>query len=465
MKYVLIFALIFALDPHTDAQQPQPPPEQQQAQPGAQQPPQPAPGAPSQASPNPQAPPSEEAPPKEKSEAAQGSQATPAVPASEAVRLEPAQVTQLLHKVYSAAYRVTDLLTVLQPEKWSMDEAARKSFDQTLESLRSQLKQLEEWRRQFEAQPQNLTLGNATDAAIGSVYLDADTVSRAVSQYENPANEAQFKQAAEQLLSLQRTLKAYLDSLRVPAQTAARAASPNQPAANQPAPVTVAAAPQTEQVAAPQAAPPPSTSTELAGSITPEQVKTLMQQVYVATFRLGDLMTLVHAERWKVPEPVRDSFKQDLATMRKHLEALEAARSQFLDQPDSPYLGYEVYVAIPPVVSDLSRIAQSVSQFENPGLASQVGQPGKWLRDAGQTLQSYLDTMLSRDQQVVRSYQTDLVACQNTLNYAMRSRAAEPMQPIRFAHPLQSIRIERRKAAEAARAAAQAKAGEGNSKR
>ena len=190
-----------------------------------------------------------------------------------------------------------------------------------------------------------------------------------------------------------------------------------------------------------------------------------MQQVYVATFRLGDLMTLVHAERWKVPEPVRDSFKQDLATMRKHLEALEASRSQFLDQPDSPYLGYEVYVAIPPVVSDLGRIAQSVSQFENPGLASQVGQPGKWLRDAGQTLQSYLDTMLSRDQQVVRSYQTDLVACQNTLNYAMRSRAAEPMQPIRFAHPLQSIRIERRRAAEAARAAAQAKAGEGNSKR
>ena len=453
MKYVLIFALIFALDPHAHAQQPQPPPEQQQAQPGAQQPPQPAPGAASQA------------PPKQKSEAAQGSQATPAVPASEAVRLEPAQVTQLLHKVYSAAYRVTDLLTLLQPEKWSLDEAARKSFDQTLESLRSQLKQLEEWRSQFEAQPQNLTLGNATDAAIGSVYLDADTVSRAVSQYENPANAAQFKQAAEQLLSLQLTLKAYLESLRVPAQTAAPAAPPSQPAAKQPAPVAVVAAPQTEQVTAPQAAPPPSTSTELAGSITPEQVKTLMQQVYVATFRLGDLMTLVHAERWKVPEPVRDSFKQDLATLRDHLHALEAARSQFRDQPDSPYLGYEVYVAIPPVVSDLGRIAQSVSQFENPGLASQVGQPGKWLRDAGQTLQSYLDTMLSRDQQVVRSYQTDLVACQNTLNYAMRNQAAQPMQPIKFARPLQSIRITRRKAAEAARAAAQGKAGDANSKR
>jgi len=248
MKYVLIFALIFALDPRADARQPQPPPEQQQPQPGAQQP-QPAPGA-----------------------AAQGSQATPAVPASEAVRLEPAQVTQLLHKVYSAAYRVSDLLTLLQPEKWSLDEAARKSFDQTLESLRSQLKQLEEWRRQFEAQPQNLVLGNATDAAIGSVYLDTDALARAVSQYENPAGAAQFKQAADQLLGLQRTLKAYLDSLRAGAtkEQPAPAAPQNQPA-NQPA------APQTEQVTAPQAAPPPSTSTALAGSITPEQVKTLMQ--------------------------------------------------------------------------------------------------------------------------------------------------------------------------------------------
>src|SRR5207253_9951369 len=191
--------------------------------------------------------------------ATQDTQATPADHASEAVRLEPDQVTQLLHKDYNAAYRVSDLLTLLQPEKSSLDEAARKSFDQTLESLRSQLKQLEEWRRQFEAQPQNLTLGNATDAAIGSVYLDADPVSRAVSQYENPANAAQFKQAAEQLLSLQLTLKAYLESLRVPAQTAAPAAPPSQPAAKQPAPVTVAAAPQTEQVTAPQAAPPPST--------------------------------------------------------------------------------------------------------------------------------------------------------------------------------------------------------------
>jgi len=453
MKYVLILAFVIAFDPHADAQRPQPPPEQQQAQPGAQQPPQPAPGTAPQVSPN------KETPPKEKSEAAQGAQATPAVVASEAVRLDPAQVTQLLHKVFSAAYRVSDLLTLLQPEKWNMDEAARKSFDQTLESLRSQLKQLEEWRRQFEAQPQNLILGNATDAAIGSVYLDTDTLARAVSQYENPPNAAQYKQAAEQLLGLQRTLKGYLDSLRVPAQTAPSAAQPSQPAGNQPA------TPQTEQVAAPQAAPPPSTSTELAGSITPEQVKTLMQQVYVATFRLEDLMTLVHAERWKVPDPVRDSFKQDLAALRKHLEALEASRSQFAKQTDSPYLGYEVYVAIPPVVSSLGRIAQNVSQFENPGLASQVGQPGKWLRDAGQTLESYLDTMLSRDQQVVRSYQTDLVACQNTLNYAMRNQAAQPMQPVKFARPLQSIRITKRKAAEAARAAAQGKAGEATSKR
>src|SRR5207247_10059652 len=190
-----------------------------------------------------------------------------------------------------------------------------------------------------------------------------------------------------------RRLKRSRESRRVPARSAAPAAPPSQPAAKQPAPVAVVAAPQTEQVTAPQAAPPPSTSTELAGSITPEQVKTLMQQVYVATFRLGDLMTLVHPERWKVPETVRDSFKQDLATLRDHLRALEASRRQFADQPDSPYLGYAVYVAIPPVVSSLGRIAQNVSQFENPRLASQVGQAGIWLREAGQTLREDLDAM------------------------------------------------------------------------
>jgi hypothetical protein len=429
MKSVLMVALIVAFGPHAKAQQPQPPPAQPQAQPGAPQAPPAAAGAASQGGASP--------------------------------TLTPAQVGDLLRKVYNDAYRVTDLLTLLQPEKWQMDEAARKSFAQTLESLRVQLKQLEDWRKQFASQPQNLTLGNATDAAIGSVCLDTDAVARAVSQYRNPADAAQYKQAGEQLLNLERTLKAYLDSLRAATQAPppAPAAPQKPPAANPSETGAPLAALPIEQVTAPPAAPPPATSTEVAGSITPQQIKTLMQQVYTATFRLEDLMTLVQPERWKVPEPVRESFHQEVATLRSRVRALDKLRSEFADHPDSSYLGYEVSTAIPPVVSDLGRIAQDVSQFEDRKLAAQVGQPGRWLKDAEHTLESYLDTMLSRNQEVVRSYLTDLATCQNTLNYAMRSRTpVEPMQPIKFARPLQSLRMERRKAAEAARAAAQAKA-------
>ena len=433
MKFALILLAIVTLIPGVNAKASPPGPQQ----PAEQQPP-PGAGATS------------EAPRQEKVETPQA----PEAPAVEAQRMEPAQVSDLLHKVYNAAYRISDLLSALQSEKWRMEEAARQPFDQTMKSLSVQLKTLEEWRSQFASQPRNLTLANATDATIRSILPSLEAVTQAVSQYENPASAAQYKQAGDQLLNLDQSLEAYMNFLRAGTERPRQAtpAKQNQPAPN--LPPAASRPPQTEELSAPQKALPPATSTETAESVTPQQIKTLMDQIYAATFRLQDVLTLVHPEHWKVPEPVRNSFERDLAKLRDHVRALETSRARFAEETDSPYLAYHVYVALPPVVSDLSHVAQNVSQFEDSAVGTQVGQPGKWLQDAQQTLQSYLELMLDRKQQMVRAYETDLAACQNTLNYAMRRQAAQPMRPIQFARPLQSARIERRKAKEAAARAA-----------
>src|SRR5262244_3469909 len=57
-----------------------------------------------------------------------------------AVSWKQEEVQSLLQKIYMAAFRVTDLLTLLQPGNWKMEDAERQSFGQSLDALREQLK-------------------------------------------------------------------------------------------------------------------------------------------------------------------------------------------------------------------------------------------------------------------------------------------------------------------------------------
>ena len=73
--------------------------------------------------------------------------ATPGAQASQsqpAMVWKPEEAQALLQKIYMAASRANDLLTLLQPEKWNIGNAERKSFDQTLGSWHDQLKTLEQ---------------------------------------------------------------------------------------------------------------------------------------------------------------------------------------------------------------------------------------------------------------------------------------------------------------------------------
>lgn len=74
--------------------------------------------------------------------------------------------------------------------------------------------------------------------------------------------------------------------------------------------------------------------------LTAPQVKEMSHRIWLAEYRINDLLTEVHPERWKLPEVARNSFGQTLATLREQLTAMDSWRSQLDDRPDSIYLGY-----------------------------------------------------------------------------------------------------------------------------
>ena len=186
-------------------------------------------------------------------------------------------------------------------------------------------------------------------------------------------------------------------------------------------PSALAATPQTETVGAAQTAPAAPAGD---GYLTPEQVKELLHKVWLAEYRINDLLSEVHPERWKLSEAARNSFQQTLETLRAQLAALDGWRTQLETRPDSMYLGYMTYAAIDAVLPRLDGVARSIAQHENASLGAQFSQAGNQLFDLQQPLGLYLGALLRNQDQVLQAMQTNLAGCQNELGYALRARPA-----------------------------------------
>lgn len=203
--------------------------------------------------------------------------------------------------------------------------------------------------------------------------------------------------------------------------------------------------PETQRIEA--ASQPARPATSDTGYMEPAQLKSLLHRIWLAEYRINDLLTEVHPERWKLPEATRNSFNQTLENLRKGLAAQEDWRSQFEKRPESVYLGYETYVAINAVLPRLDAVARSVSQYENGSLGAQYSQAGNQLFDLQQTVQPYLELLLRNQDQVLYATQTNLAACQNELGFAMRGRT-QPAKPMKNVPPEFKGRRRTKRAAE-----------------
>jgi hypothetical protein len=199
-----------------------------------------------------------------------------------------------------------------------------------------------------------------------------------------------------------------------------------QPQSQQPA---AAAPPQTETVSTPQ---PAQAALGGDGYLTPAQIKELLHKVWLAQYRINDLLTGVHPERWELADPMRASFQQTLQMLRAQLAALDGWRTQLEARPESAYLGYTTYAATAAVLPRLDAVARSITQHENASFGAQFSQAGNQLFDLQQALSLYLSTLLRSQDEIMQALQNNLAACQNELGYALRGRptTAKPVQNV-----------------------------------
>jgi hypothetical protein len=205
--------------------------------------------------------------------------------------------------------------------------------------------------------------------------------------------------------------------------------APLPPHPNEPASQEV----QTETVTAPERAPAvTSTSTVSVGHLDPTQVKALLHKLWLAQFRLNDLLTQVRPDNWKMPAATRQSFGQSLDSLRQALAAEEDWRGQFDTRPDSLYLGFQTYVAISAVLPRVDGVARSVSQYENPSFGGQYSQAANQLFDLQQALEPHLAALLKNQDDYLLVAQTNVAACESELNNAERGKEgkATPMKNI-----------------------------------
>jgi hypothetical protein len=162
----------------------------------------------------------------------------------------------------------------------------------------------------------------------------------------------------------------------------------------------------------------------------PAQVKVLVQKIWVAEFRIHDLLTALHPEKWKTSNIIRNSLNQTLENLQKALEGLEGWRAQFEKRPDSMYFGFQTYAAINAALPRLDGVARAVSQFENPSLGAQYSQAGNQLFDLQQALEPYIAYLLRNPDQLIYAAQTNLAGCQGELGKALRGQGG-PAKPLK----------------------------------
>jgi hypothetical protein len=162
------------------------------------------------------------------------------------------------------------------------------------------------------------------------------------------------------------------------------------------------------------------------GYMDPDQVKALLDQMRFAEFRINDLVTDLHPERWKMSETGRNSFHQTIVTMRSQMDALKIWRTQFVQRPESMGAGFQTYATIGAILPRLEGVARTVSQADNPSFGAQFDQAADRLFDLQQKLAPYIGFLLQNQDSIVQALESNLAGCQTDLGHAMRGQAERP---------------------------------------
>jgi hypothetical protein len=162
------------------------------------------------------------------------------------------------------------------------------------------------------------------------------------------------------------------------------------------------------------------------GYMDPAQVKALLNQMRFTEYRINDLMTDLHPDRWKMSETARDSFLQTIDTMRSQMEVLKGWRADFAERPDSMGAGFQTYATIGAILPRLEGVARTIGQADNPSFGAQFDEAAGKLFDLQQKLAPYIGFLLQNQDSIVQALESNLASCQTDLGYAMKGKSQHP---------------------------------------
>jgi hypothetical protein len=368
--------------------------------------------------------------------------------------MQTAEVQALLNKIYTANFRVGDLIAALPSDQWKLSDEERASFRQKTDALRASVAALEKARSDFSGHPDDSTLGQATATALQSLLPQIDDYAKALQNTPGAGFAKDYQQAGSDLRDLDRQIEPYFAYLQNPSQAptpstptpeaptqgqttptpaqapaptapapaeAPKAPAPIQPAPNQipgeagqaqaavppaqvppPTPAAQNPAPSENAPAQPPAQPaqaPASAAASAEGpahpavapaAMQPAEAQALLYKIYAANFRVGDLTGALGIDQWKLGDQDRAAIRQKADTLRTSVATVEKARSDFSGHPDDLALGQATASAIQSLLPKIDEFATGLANTPGASEAKDYQQAAGDLRSLDTQLEPYI---------------------------------------------------------------------------
>lgn len=339
-------------------------------------------------------------------------------PAPSLPKVTPEEAQAALRSIYLTEARVNDLLTLLQPGEWKMQQADRELFNVRLQNTETGLKTLEKWRYQFLYHIGQTTPGERVVAALKNVIPGIENIGSNVAQYETAAAAASFDRAAKELSDYNNTVSAYVASLKSKYSAELK---------SQPSGLSGTHGLETVRIQPAAPAPPPLRTLAVAAPpLTNAQVKQILHQVYVSEFRVRDLLGQERPNRWKAPLAERQLALTTRADLLKRLNELETWRERFSEHPTHTYAAFQTYLAINRLFHPLRVFGRAAAKYESASIAGAYARRTADMEAQMNGLVPYVGFILQNADAGLDTYRSDLANCQNQLGYAMHQSIESP---------------------------------------
>lgn len=349
--------------------------------------------------------------------------------------MDPNDVRALLYKIYTSAYRLTDLASTLQLANLKISDQDRAALQQKLDNLRAALATLEKPRAEFYNNPASDTLGRQTLSALKALLPQLQDFETTLAQSAGAAQAKDYQQPAADLATLANRLEPYVSYLEAGSTPPAPAASAPPATATTRATATAPGAGaeiKTEEIQVSKAPVPLTSASTERPPLNPAELKQLLYKAYVPAFRVKDLLNQEQPERWRASTADQTAFNEARQVLEKRLVDLETWRGQFAESPQSLEDAFQTYRALWNLLEPIGTVSRIVGQDEDAKEGAEYHDRGQEMADVGEKLVPYITYLARYHDQTVQMFQENLMACENQLGYAMRPRAeaAVPMKNV-----------------------------------